>query len=515
MRSAAISGAKSTSIAVTLRLCLFLLLLVSPVSTSAGYNAYQTARYADKWVDPYGTKFRNGFFKDWSDEGGDCANFVSQCLMAGYVQTYRGTCDDRHSIVYCDYLHGFLKDKLGSTPERVYSGSNPPDDIVSGDVVIYGSTGDEYAHAVIVTFRDESKTEVNSHTREAYHVPFSAFFGDFTFATCYHIPSNAGVGADLAPALSNPLVFSNSAGGSPQTPLYASPCYTFADMRVGNLAACDIPDAICVRLYYGFTPFPGEPQVIPGLLYDQIGAISDYAFLMPDTQDRTVWMSVDDTEYWAETNEGNNFEDRTDYYYICIDNPEIYATAFEATPTGRAVILSWKASPRSELIAFLLSRASEGQEPARLVEVRSDWETNTSAIEQKFIYVDGSVEAGRRYTYLLDAVFANGNVLPVATTTVFVAEVKGIVTSCPLPNPFSRATSIRFEIDTPSEVCVSIYDVRGCVVRAFPKECRQAGKHNVMWNGTDNSGALLPPGLYICRICAGKDCNVVKTVLIR
>ncbi|MCX5800662.1 MAG: amidase domain-containing protein [Candidatus Eisenbacteria bacterium] len=515
-----------------LSLCLFFV-LSAVMATSVGadyYNSYQAVRYADKWVDPNekDKSIRNKFFHDYTKTGGDCANYVSQCLMAGYIRTYLGACEDMHSIHNCDNLNSFLR-SLGITPHRVDSATNPPDDIVAGDVVIFGvfgtdeeSTGDEYdeyAHAAIVTYRSGTTILINSHTSERYHHAFGSILNGFDFATCYHIPSNAGVTANLAPSLNQPLVLSSTPGSAPQTPLYVTPCYTYADMRIGNYIACDIPDTIYVRLYYytngGWTLVAGPPLPIRALLYDQTGAVEDYAILIPATGDQTIEMSVDDIGYWAETNEYDNVSYRTDTYEDCDNNPEICAQDFEATPECGAITLSWVAKLMPDLTGFRLYGGPEGQEPVWLAEVPANGTAADSCAEQHFRYVDRSVKPGMPYAYRLDVAFTDGTTWPIATAEAFLPGASGILSSCLVPNPFSNAAHIRFEMSTPGEVSIAIFDVSGRIVRTFPNEWREAGEQSLIWDGRDDGGSRLAPGLYLCHLCRGRDCRVEKTVLIR
>ena len=56
---------------------LFLLLLLLQ-NILSGYSPSKAIAYAQKWAHS-----RNPNYHDYSNEGGDCANFVSQCLIAG------------------------------------------------------------------------------------------------------------------------------------------------------------------------------------------------------------------------------------------------------------------------------------------------------------------------------------------------------------------------------------------------------------------------------------------------
>ena len=51
-----------------------------------------------------------------------------------------------------------------------------------------------------------------------------------------------------------------------------------------------------------------------------------------------------------------------------------------------------------------------------------------------------------------------------------------------------------------SEVSVEVFDLRGrCLWRAGPSG-REAGRHAVLWDGRDQSGRLVGPGLYLVRV---------------
>ena len=65
---------------------LFIILLLGIFHNLYGYNRNQVARYADKWSQE-GVALRNPFFYSCSK---DCANFVSQCLIAGGIDLKDG-----------------------------------------------------------------------------------------------------------------------------------------------------------------------------------------------------------------------------------------------------------------------------------------------------------------------------------------------------------------------------------------------------------------------------------------
>ena len=58
------------------------LLILFLIGYSFSYNAQNAVNYAKRWA-----LDRNPDYYDYSGMGGDCANFVSQCLIAGGFST--------------------------------------------------------------------------------------------------------------------------------------------------------------------------------------------------------------------------------------------------------------------------------------------------------------------------------------------------------------------------------------------------------------------------------------------
>jgi glucuronoarabinoxylan endo-1,4-beta-xylanase len=70
------------------------------------------------------------------------------------------------------------------------------------------------------------------------------------------------------------------------------------------------------------------------------------------------------------------------------------------------------------------------------------------------------------------------------------------------PNPFSSKTAISYDLDKQSDVKVTIYDILGRAVRNFSMGYQQAGVHGIIWNGRDELGRIVAPGVYLYRLQA-------------
>jgi hypothetical protein len=83
------------------------------------------------------------------------------------------------------------------------------------------------------------------------------------------------------------------------------------------------------------------------------------------------------------------------------------------------------------------------------------------------------------------------------------------------PNPFNPSTTISFSVARSSDVTLSIFDVRGGLVKTLLRGRREAGVHRVPWDGTDSRGSRVASGVYFYRLTAGSFRETRKMVLLR
>jgi hypothetical protein len=83
------------------------------------------------------------------------------------------------------------------------------------------------------------------------------------------------------------------------------------------------------------------------------------------------------------------------------------------------------------------------------------------------------------------------------------------------PNPFNPTTVIKWELTVDSKVALSIFGLLGQRVRNLVNERQTAGTHQVVWDGKDNNGKLVPSGIYFYRLRVGDNTKSKKLYLIR
>ena len=82
------------------------------------------------------------------------------------------------------------------------------------------------------------------------------------------------------------------------------------------------------------------------------------------------------------------------------------------------------------------------------------------------------------------------------------------------PNPFSSSTSISYKLADQSNISVKIYNVLGQVIKEFRAGTQGAGIHGIVWDGTNNFGRKVIPGVYFCRLQTYNQTAIRKMMLL-
>ena len=83
------------------------------------------------------------------------------------------------------------------------------------------------------------------------------------------------------------------------------------------------------------------------------------------------------------------------------------------------------------------------------------------------------------------------------------------------PNPFNPETTISFTTAKRGKTKLEIFNIKGQKVKTLLNENIEAGSHNVVWNGTDNSYKNVASGIYFIKILTNKQSKIHKLLLIK
>lgn len=83
------------------------------------------------------------------------------------------------------------------------------------------------------------------------------------------------------------------------------------------------------------------------------------------------------------------------------------------------------------------------------------------------------------------------------------------------PNPFNPVTNIRFDVPFDGLMSLRIYSILGQVVRTLADGFTEKGRHTVTWDGKNESGIVLPSGVYFYELRAEGFVEIKKMVFLK
>jgi|GEM_PF-7005490 len=83
------------------------------------------------------------------------------------------------------------------------------------------------------------------------------------------------------------------------------------------------------------------------------------------------------------------------------------------------------------------------------------------------------------------------------------------------PNPFNPSATVAFSLAQPGSAELTVYNVRGQVVRSLVNGQLSAGDHTAVWNGCDDTGRAVAGGVYFAVLRAGGAVNTTRLVLLK
>jgi hypothetical protein len=181
--------------------------------------------------------------------------------------------------------------------------------------------------------------------------------------------------------------------------------------------------------------------------------------------------------------------------------------SFDATAVERGVELLWIIASSDGLEGFNVYRS--GDLDASFVRLNDDGLLPAGETS----YLDGTVEPGRTYEYRIGAVDRDGEFLSMVQSVT--TPHRDVELYQNRPNPFNPSTRIDFYLPSRAQVTLSVYDVRGKLVRTLVDQPSQFGHHSIVWNGTDNGGGSVSSGIYFYRLQTDNKVITKKLVVVK
>lgn len=187
---------------------------------------------------------------------------------------------------------------------------------------------------------------------------------------------------------------------------------------------------------------------------------------------------------------------------------------FVVKPKSNNVLLEWQLDENLPIDGVNVYRSE--QQDKMFVKINADLISTTQATGgHTYTYVDGSIAAGKTYSYRLELVGKEGASLQPEVVSIHIPAEFSLQQN--YPNPFNSNTVIQFGIAGPgeSEVELSIFNMLGQRVRRLAEGTRPEGEYQIEWDGRDDFGNRLPSGIYFYKLKAGNFIETKKLVLVK
>ncbi len=208
---------------------------------------------------------------------------------------------------------------------------------------------------------------------------------------------------------------------------------------------------------------------------------------------------------------------------LSLDNPDSQqdfylgyfkpATALEYGIASGVIYLNWSAplEPEFELTGYDVFRKVN----ADAFELAGHVTNNT--------YNETLGELGTNYSYYVVATYANGNSLPSNQINYSYSsdnedEHDPMLQTRLLnnyPNPFNPETTIRFSLKQAMPTKLSVYNLKGQLVKTLVDGTLPEGMHQTIWNGKDHNNRSVASGIYFYRLKAGSYVSTRKMILTK
>ncbi len=143
------------------------------------------------------------------------------------------------------------------------------------------------------------------------------------------------------------------------------------------------------------------------------------------------------------------------------------------------------------------------------------WTAPAAGTGNVTLYMAGNAANGNGATsgdhiYADSFSWAEGTASPVPMPVLAGAEL-----GTNYPNPFNPRTTLVFELARAQEVQLAIYSVDGRLVKQLVNGYRAEGRHEMAWDGLDQSGRAVPSGTYLYRLNSGGLAQTRTMTLVR
>ena len=176
---------------------------------------------------------------------------------------------------------------------------------------------------------------------------------------------------------------------------------------------------------------------------------------------------------------------------------------------GGGVKLTWSLMQNQSDHRFTVYRADQQQGWFRPVT-----DQNVVRDGARWIWLDTDAPPGGIYRYRVDLATGSEEFTLFESSEITVPALANRLYQNH-PNPFNPETKIRYTLSVPGHARLSVYTIAGRLVATLVNETLPAGRHEIRWDGRDDSGQSVASGTYFFRFVAGNHIETKRMTLLK
>ncbi len=201
-------------------------------------------------------------------------------------------------------------------------------------------------------------------------------------------------------------------------------------------------------------------------------------------------------------------------------------SSFTAVSTAdNSAKINWVTQSETDLIGFNIFRNMDNLvSNSHRVNNSIISSTNTST-EQQYNFIDEEVELEHEYYYWLESVDIDGSSLLYGPITVTITDIEQPGDTPDIsylteinsiyPNPFNPSTTISFSLKSEQNVRISVYNMKGQLIKILCDGVKAEGRHLETWNGKDSDNKMASSGVYIFKMITNNKIITEKSVMLK
>ena len=220
-----------------------------------------------------------------------------------------------------------------------------------------------------------------------------------------------------------------------------------------------------------------------------------------------------------------NAVETTSIVYSNTGDPALPITLkeFSAQYADTGVALSWVTESEVQNLGYVLKRAIiYSDDDFSSYDVIASYQTDdelygagTTTEQNTYAYIDKNVKPGVNYSYILEDVDYDGNVVTHDPVNIVIPENllyenEDFTLGSNYPNPFNPSFTIPFELTRTMDVTINMYDITGKQVMSIVNGSFEARQYQIRVNASS-----LNSGIYFVRTMIGNEIITQKITLLK